>query len=540
MSYSRNSRSIRIVAVLLGMLILPCAGRGEDRPLRDAVDAGVQTAWKREKIAPAKPASDAEFLRRVSLDLVGVVPSYEGTVAFLDSKEPDKRSKLIDRLLADPRFARHQADTWDMVLFGRNPPGYDTHRREGFQAWLRSRFEKNVPYDQWARDLLEAKGTSADSGALYLAQWRNAPEDAIEAVTQTFLGVQLQCARCHDHPFEEWKQREFYGMAAFLARLDVVTVAQKGNAAVYAIGERNSGEVRFTGSVKDAKPGDKGEPVKPKFLLGAELAEPVLAKGFKEAPFVANKMPPKPKFSRKDALADWIVKPDNPYFARAVVNRVWAQYMGRGLVHPVDSMSASNKPSHPELLDALAKQFVARKFDLKWLTRELVSSKTYQLSGTGSGEPMPAWFQHARSRPLSAEELVESWQVASGYLAAEASSKTKPVADRFRPLGSGYLVDFFGTPNTGTGDFQGGLREHLYLNNGPLGQMIGAKGGLAELVGDAKKPVAERVERLFLSTLNRRPAPEEAKKFAAFLNDKGSAADAVWSLLTCAEFRFNH
>ena len=114
------------------------------------------------------------------------------------------------------------------------------------------------------------------------------------------------------------------------------------------------------------------------------------------------------------------------------------------------------------------------------------------------------------------------------------------MADRFRPLGSGYLIDFFGTPNTGTGDFQGGLREHLYLNNGPLGQMIGAKGGLAELVGDAKKPVAERVERLFLSTLNRRPAPEEAKKFAAFLNDKGSVSDAVWSLLTCAEFRFNH
>ena len=540
MSYSRNGWSLRIWAVLLGLAILPCAGRGEDRPLREAVDADVQTAWKREKIASAKPASDAEFLRRVSLDLVGVVPNYDETVAFLDSKEPDKRGKLIDRLLADPRFARHQADTWDMVLFGRNPSGHDTHRREGFQAWLRSRFEKNVPYDQWARDLLEAKGTSADSGALYFAQWRNAPEDAIEAVTQTFLGVQLQCARCHDHPFEEWKQREFYGMAAFLARLEVVTVAHKGNTADYAIGERNSGEVRFTGSVKDAKPGDKGEPVKPKFLLGEELAEPVLAKGFKEDRFVANKMPPKPKFSRKDALADWIVKPDNPYFARAVVNRVWAQYMGRGLVHPVDNMSASNKPSHPELLDALAKQFVARKFDLKWLTRELVSSKTYQLSGTGSGEPMPAWFQHARSRPLSAEELIESWQAASGYLAAEASSKTKPVADRFRPLGSGYLVDFFGTPNTGTGDFQGGLREHLYLNNGPLGQIIGAKGGLAEFVGDAKKPVAERVERLFLSTLNRRPAPEEAKKFAAFLNEKGSAADAVWSLLTCAEFRFNH
>ena len=540
MSRLRDGWVVRTWAVLLGSVLLPCAGRTADRPVRDIVDADIKAAWAREKVTPAKPATDAEFLRRVSLDLVGVVPNYTETGAFLDSKDPDKRGKLIDKLLADPRFARHQADVWDMVLFGRNPPGFDTNRREGFQAWLRSRFEKNVPYDEWARELLKAEGTSADNGAMYLVQYRNAPEDAIEAVAQTFLGVQLQCARCHDHPFEEWKQREFYGMAAFLARLEVVTVAQKGNVSVYAIGERNSGDVRFTGAVKDAKPGDKGEPVRPKFLLGQELAEPALPKDFKEDRFAANKLPPKPKFSRKDALAEWITRPDNPYFARAVVNRVWAQYMGRGLVHPVDNLSASNRPSHPELLDALAKELVAHKFDLKWLIRELVGSKTYQHSGIGSGEPKPSWFQHARSRPLSAEELIESWQAASGYPATETTSGKNAATDRFRPLGSGYLVDYFGSPNTGRGDFQGGIREHLYLNNGPLGQMIGAKGGLAEFVGDAKKPVADRVERLFLSILTRRPDPEEAKKFAAFLNDNGSAADAVWVLLTCAEFRFNH
>ncbi len=539
MSRLRAGWLARTWAVLLGFAFLPCAAsRGADAQIRETVDVEIKAAWAREKITPAKPASDAEFLRRVSLDLVGVVPNNEDAVVFLDSKDVDKREKLIDRLLADPRFARHQGDIWDMLLFGRNPPGFNTDRREGFQTWLQSRFEKNVPYNEWVRELLKAEGTSADNGAMYFVQYRNAPEDAIEAITQTFLGVQLQCARCHDHPFEAWKQREFYGMAAFLARLDVVTVAQKGNTAVYAIGERNSGDVRFTGSAKEAKPGDKGEAVKPKFLLGKELAEPALPKDFKEERFAANKIPTKPKFSRKDALADWITKPDNPYFARAVVNRVWAQYMGRGLVHPVDNLSDSNAASHPALLDTLTKEFVARKFDLKWLIRELVSSKTYQLSSAGSGEPTPAWFQHARSRPLSAEELVESWQVATGYLAAETAKK--PDADRFRPLGSGYLLQFFGSPTTGTGDFQGGLREHLYLNNGPLGQMIGVKGGLAEFVGDAKKPVADRVERLFLATLNRRPTSEEAKKFTAYLNDNGPVADAVWVLLTCAEFRFNH
>ncbi len=522
---------------LLTLTALPAVGA---EPLRNVIDTDVKAAWQREKITPAKPSTDAEFLRRVSLDLVGVIPTHEEAVAFLDSKEADRREQLIEKLIADPRFARHQGDVWDLLLFGRNPPGYETYRRPGFQAWLVSRFEKNIPFDEWARELLKAEGTSADNSAMYFAQWRNAPEDAIEAVSQTFLGVQLQCARCHDHPFEEWRQRDFYGMAAFLARLDVVTVAQKGNQPVFAIGERNTGDVRFTGPVKDAKPGDKGEAIKPRFLHGDELAEPTPPKDAKEERFAANKMPPKPKFSRKDALAEWITKPDNPYFARAVANRVWAQYMGRGIVHPVDNMSASNKPSHPALLDALTKELVSHKFDLKWFIRELVNSKTYQLSGLGTGEPMPEWFQHARSRPLSAEELAESWQVATGYLTAESTSTKKPETDRFRPLLRDYMIQFFGNPNTGTGDFQGGLREHLYLNNGPLGSMIGVKNGLAEYVGDAKKPTAERVERLFLATLNRRPAPEETKKFAAYLDEKNSASDAVWVLITCSEFRFNH
>jgi Protein of unknown function (DUF1549)/Protein of unknown function (DUF1553) len=530
----------RVFAVGLIALIAFPAARAAAEPLRSVIDSEMQAAWKREKITPAKPADDAEFLRRISLDLIGVIPTHDEAVAFLDSTTADKRDKLVEKLLADPRFARHQGDIWDMLLFGRNPPGYETNRRPGFQAWLRNRFEKNIPYDEWVRELLKAEGTSDENSAMYFAQWRNAPEDAIEAVSQTFLGVQLQCARCHDHPFEEWKQREFYGMAAFLARLEVITVAQKGNQPVFAIGERNMGDVRFTGSVKDAKPGDKGEPVKPKFLHGEELVEPALPKDFKEDRFTANKMPPKPKFSRKDALAKWITNPDNPYFARAVANRVWAQYMGRGLVHPVDNLSASNKPSHPALLETLANELRDHKFDLKWFIRELVGSKAYQLSGRGTGEPMPEWFQHARSRPLSAEELAESWQVATGYLAAESKGGKKSEADRFRPLQRDYVIQFFGNPNTGTGDFQGGLREHLYLNNGPLGQMIGVKGGLTEFVADVKKPVEARVERLFLSTLSRRPAPEEFKRFAAYLDGKNTADEAVWALMTCSEFRFNH
>jgi len=540
MPRTRNSWLIVSSAAFIGLVCSPFTSQAQNKPLREVVDVEVEAAWKREKVKPAAPASDAEFLRRVSLDLLGVVPSFEETTAFLDSKDFDKRDKLIAKLLDDPRFARHQGDVWDMILFGRNPPGYETDRRAGFQTWLRTQFEKNIPYDVWTSELLKAEGTSTENSALYFAQYKNAPEDAIEAVTQTFLGVQLQCARCHDHPFEAWKQLEFYGMAAFLARLDVVNVGKNGNMSIYAIGERNTGDVRFTGPAKDAKPGDKGEPVKPKFLLGSELAEPAMPKDFKEDRFAANKMPPKPKFSRKDALADWITRSENPFFAKSIVNRIWAQYMGRGLVHPVDNMSESNKPSHPELLEAMAKDLIAHKFDLKWLMRELVNSRTYQISGQGTGEPRPEWYQHARSRPLSAEELVESWQVSCGLLAAESSGGKKGEVDRFRPLGTGYPIQFLGNPITGTGDFQGGIKEHLYLNNGPLSQVIGVKGGLTEFVGDAKKPIAERVDRLFLAALSRRPSDEETKKFSDFLNNGGSPADAVWVLITCSEYRFNH
>jgi hypothetical protein len=515
--------------------------RAEEKPLRQVIDAAVQAAWQKQEITPAKRSSDAEFLRRVFLDLVGSIPTYEETVAFLDSNGADKREQLIDRLLADPRFAQHQTDVWDLVLFGRHPPGYDTDKRDGFQAWLRKQFAQNTPYDVWVRELLRADGNSAENGALYYVQYRNAPEDGGAAIAQTFLGVQLQCARCHDHPYEAWTQLDFYGMAAFLARLEVVSLPRKGNLPVYVIGERNSGDIQFTGPAKDQKPGKKGEPVPPKFLMGKPIEEPPLPAGFKEVKFEANKVPAAPAHSRKNQLADWITQADNPFFARAVANRVWGQYLGRGLVHPVDNLSPSNKPSHPELLDALTRELVVHKFDLTWYIRELVNSQTYQLSAAGSGEPLPNWFQHARMRPLSAEELVESWRHASGYAAAEQVSGKKTSESRYRPL-DGYILRFFGSPNTGTGDFQGGLHEHLYLNNGPLAQMIvGSKGSLLEFLSDKTQPMDKRIERLFLTALNRRPSAREQEKFAAFLSaEKANPADAIWTLLACSEFRFNH
>jgi hypothetical protein len=546
------SPAVRIPLSLIALVLvsLPAVSRAEQK-LREVIDAEVQAAWKEHDVEHSPPADDATFLRRVYLDLCGTIPSYEEAKAFLDDDAKDKRETLIDHLLDDPRYALHQGDVWDMVLFGRDPPGFDAKDRDGFQRWIREQFAKNTPYDEFVRQLLRAEGNTVEDGApMYLIQYKNKPEDASVAVTQTFLGVQLQCARCHDHPYEGWTQLDFYGMAAFLARLEVVTVGKKGKESMLAVGEKNLGDVLFTGPAAEQEPGQKGEPVKAKFLLGQVLQEPELPEDFEEPRrFPSGKMPPEPKFSRKNALADWITSPDNPYFARAVVNRVWAQFMGRGLVHPVDNMSESNSPTHPELLEKLAAAMVEHKFDLKWYIRELVNSETYQVGGGGPIEDAkPYWFARARTRPLSAEELAISWRVATYYDEAMAASGKEPKeGERFFGLTSGYMLRFFGRPENGVGDFLGGLQEHLYLNNGQVAGLISSgEKSLHHTLMNSDAPWEERVDRLFLSVLSRYPSAEERERLVQYIaeEDPGESdtrlREAIWALLTCSEFRFNH
>jgi hypothetical protein len=516
--------------LLLSLMLLPGSLAAEEKPLRQTIDASVRTAWQREKVTPVARADDATFLRRVYLDLVGVIPTADEVRAFLADTDAAKRDKVIDRLLADPRFAAHQADVWDLVLFGRNPANGDaTRKRDGFKKWLTDKFAKNEPYDRWSRDLLLAEQEGSE---LFYVQFRNAPEDAAVAVSRIFLGTQLQCARCHNHPFESWTQRDFYGMAGFFVRLVVVDGGMQKR---FWIGEKSTGEVLFSGAAKDQKPGLKGEPVKAKFLNGSVLDEPTVPVGFKEPDFKGNQAPPKPAFSRKEKLAAWVTAADNPYFARAAANRVWAQFMGRGLSHPVDDISDKNQASHPELLQALEAGLKAHKFDLKWLIRELVSSETYQLAGGGpSKAALPPLFERARIRPLSAEELLASIRTAGG-------SDVKPQGDT-----DAYFLRYFGEPTNGLGDFQGSLSEHLFLNHASNIRVFfqRKKGNLADTLATSTEPWEKRVELLYLATLGRLPKAEEQAKFVKYLTaDAKSDArieDAIWVLLNSPEFRFNH
>jgi len=520
-------------------------GAESPQSLRQLIDTQVRAGWDRENLKGEAQADDATFLRRVYLDLVGTIPTHDEARQFLEDKDAGKRATLVERLLADSRFAQQQATLWDLLLFSRNPPNSEaTRKRDGFRQWLTAKFSANVPVDRWVRELLLAE---EDGSELFYVQFQNKPEDLTEAFSRIFLGTQLQCARCHDHPNADLEQKDFYGMAGFFVRLVTLPQATEGTGDKqtkrYRIGEKATGEVLFAGNMKELKPGNKGEPVKPKFLGGDPLDEPPPPKDFKEPEVkTGTKSLPKPAFSRKEKLAEWTTAATNPFFARAVVNRTWSQFMGRGIVHPVDNLGAGNQPTLPALLDALAQEFVAHQFDLKWLIREIVNSQTYQLGSSGTArDALPKHFERARIRPLSAEEIMAALQVACGHDPAEKGS------DSATPE---YFVRYFGTPMNGHGDFQGSLSEHLFLNNSSnVRAFLRRKNGnLADTVLNSQEPWEQRVDRMFLSVLTRLPTGSEREKFVTYLQrDPGPGADpdavieeALWVLVNLSEFRFNH
>ena len=526
------------LAVILSACVATFAGAA-DVPLREVIDKEVRSACEKKAIPLAPKSDDATFLRRVYLDLVGTIPTYDEAKQFLDDADAGKRDALIQRLLDDPRYPQQQAAIWDLTLFGRNPPNQDaTRNRTLFKQWLTDKFAKNEPYDRWVRDLLLAEQEGSE---LFYVQYTNKAEDLAEAFSKVFLGTQIQCARCHDHPSTDLLQKDFYGMAGFFVRLVVLDQGSSGEGEKkvkkFKIGEKSSGDVLFAGNAKELKPGMKGEPVKPKFLSGSPLEEPALPAGFKEPEVKGDvKSLPKPLFSRKEKLAEWATSPTNPFFARAIVNRVWAQFMGRGIVHPIDNFVDDNKPTLPALLDALTQQFIEHQFDMKWLIRELVSSGVYQRASTGeSKDALPKHFERARVRPLSAEEIQATLKTAGGDPAVKSEGSTGE-----------YFLRYFGEPVNGMGEFQGSLGEHLFLNNSDNVRAFirRKKGNLADGICASTDPWEQRVDRMFLSVLTRLPTDPERRKFATYLTSdpktEAVVEEALWVLVNLSEFRFNH
>jgi hypothetical protein len=493
-------------------------------------------------------ASDEEFLRRIFLDLTGTVPSATAARAFLDDTSADKRTKLIDRLLASPEHARHLQHVFDVLLMERRP---DKHvPRAQWQDYLRSSFAANKPWDQLAREILSADGTDPKlrPAAKFILDRDSEPNVLTRDIGRLFLGRNLTCAQCHDHPLvDDYKQDHYYGLFAFVNRSFVFV--EKNKQAVVA--ERAEGEATFQ-SVFD--PAKLTKTAGPRLLDGELVKEPKFDKGKEYEVAPAKDVKPVPKFSRRAQLAPLLASKDNVAFRRNLANRLWALLMGRGLVHPVDLDHANNPPSYPELLNLLADELAAMNFDINAFLRELTLSKTYQRTSelpTGLEELPRDSFAAMRLKPLSPEQLAFSLMQATGLADAERKALGKNLTEpalyaRLAGNVGAFVTTFGGAPGQPEDPSQTTLDQVLFLTNGSLirGWLAPRAGNLTDRLGQLQEPAAV-AEELYLSVLTRRPTKEEQAEIADYLKARAKDRPAalqelVWALIASAEFRFNH
>jgi hypothetical protein len=498
----------------------------------------------------AAPASDAEFLRRAYLDLTGTIPSSTEARAFLKDASGAKRSQLIERLLTSPEHARYLATVFDVMLMERRP---DKHvPRAQWLDYLRASFAANKPWDQLVREILSADGV--DPKLRPAAKFYLDREGEINLLTRDisrlFLGMNLQCAQCHDHPLvEAYKQAHYYGIAAFFNR-SFVFADKATKQSVFA--EKAEGEVSYQ-SVFDPMKLTKMTGPRVPFL--APVKEPSLEKGTEYAVAPAKDIRPVPKFSRRAQLAGQITAADDAPFRRNIVNRLWTLMMGRGLVHPVDMDHPANPPSHPELLTLLADEFGRMKFDMRALLRELALSKTYQRASeppVGATDVPAQSFAVANLKPLAPEQLAFSLMQASGLTDAERKALGKGLNEgalyaRLAGNVSSFVATFGSQPGQPENQsFQATLDQTLFLTNGGVvrGWLAPRPGSLIDRLVALKDDNAI-ADELYLSVLTRLPSAEEKNDVGAYLKTRAADRPAAfqelaWALMAAAEFRFNH
>lgn len=516
-------------ALLLCGTVLPAADDSESS-LTARVDWHLQAGWKNAGIQPAPPATDGVFLRRAYLDLTGRIPTTGEVRRFLNDNRPDKRARLIDRLLGAPgedgqhgnsRHATHLANIWLHTML----PQVGDNVRYRFQArqfelWLRNHFADNTPYNELVTELLTYTGPTGGNGpGLYYRVLEAKPEELAASTSRIFLGVQIQCAQCHDHPFDHWTQNDFWGYAAFFARLQQPNRRQRF---LTQVNDSDSGDVTLPGSETV---------VAPRFL-GARSAKTASGQ------------------TRRRQVAAWLTSKDNPYFAQATVNRVWAMLFGRGLVDPVDDFGTHNPSSHPELLNELAADFAAHGYNLRRLFRILAKSRAYQLcSEVRPGEAdSPRLFHRMAVKSLTPEQIYDCLNVATAKRddASLGRSRSRYAYDREKQQ----FLAKFEAPTQGATEFQGGIPQALTMMNGTT---VAAATNLQQsdlLIALTEAPFLnneQRVEALFLATLSRMPTLKERARFVAYVESGGGTndtraalSDVLWALLNSTEFLLNH
>ncbi len=491
-------------------------------PPSNYVDELVFQKLKQLQYLPSESCTDEEFLRRLSLDVTGQLPKVEQTRAFLADTRPEKRAALIDELLARGDFARFWAFKWGDLL-RLSPAAVSEAGTHKYHAWLVKAWEENMPYDRFARELLTAQGSTLETPQAGFFRTTANTAEATEMTAQIFLGARVQCAKCHNHPFERWTQDNYYGLGAFFERVQRRKGPRPDETLVFL---SRQGEIKQPRTGKTMKPWVPGT-------------------GEVDIPENANRL---------SAFADWLTTPQNPYFARVEVNRIWWQLMGRGIVEPIDDFRESNPPTNPELLDALAQDFASHGFDRRHILRLILNSRTYQASARTNAfnREDERYFSHCRQQMLSAEQLLDAVCQVTGKPERFGNLPVgTPATQLPAPQPANAFLTAFGQPSRQSScacerQGQPSLTQALQLSNSQTVEARLKNGGgefLRNLAAAQKSP-AEIVTHLYLSALCREPTAVELEKAAAYLSmhsDPGAALeDLAWSVLNLREFVFRH
>lgn len=564
----RKRQSSRLIAGKLCLIAWLCAQVAltaeEVLPLHAQIDQWIDRRMREWNIAPASRSSDAEFVRRVFLDLNGLIPTAAEARSFIEDSSPDKRQRLIADLLARPDYALHMARVFDVVLTQRRIPtikSYDVPAAE-WRQYLTESFAENKQWDQLVLELLASDGVDTKPTAavkFYLVRDVE-PHLLTRDVGRLFLGTDLQCAQCHDDPrFEEYRQADYYGIYAFLQRLRVFPLTPRGA----AVSELAEGKSTFT-SVFTSQRGETN----PRLPGGEMLADPSIDKDMAYLVKPGPKQRGVPTYSRRLKLAQELPRNQTTGFARNLANRLWAFMFGRGLVQPLDLHHAGNPPSHPELLDRLEAWVVEHKFDIKALLNEIALSQAYQRSSVlpqGVQEIREDAFAVATMRGLTPEQMRWSWlqgtgRIKSHYARLKAASEKQPTEstpawksqlarnEALERQSVSLLEVFAGLPGSTDDVFGPTVDQALYLRNSvkllPL-----LSDGPGTLLADLAEISDARVvaEELYLSLLARKPTDDETALIVAKLAEKKTPSERreslqalQWGLLLSAEFRLNH
>ena len=480
---------------------------------------------------------DPTFIRRVTLDIAGRLPTLEETRSFLENPSSTKRNELIQRLLRSGDYADFFANKWTTLLKNRRDDASDITSNFAFHFWVRDSLLANKPYDQWVRELLAATGTVLENPAVAWYKRVKEPKEQIEDVAQLFLGVRMQCAQCHHHPFEKWSQDDYYGLVAFFSQ-----VGRKPT------GIRGEDQIFHQRGVAEAKNVRSGVMIRP-----SALGEPVGVIS--------------PDTDPRLNLADWMAKADNPFFAKALVNRYWKHFFKRGLIEPEDDIRDSNPPTNPELLAALEKHFIESGFDLKELVRVITESKTYQLSAQPRelNRTDGQNYSHFYPKRLQAEVLLDSIDQLTGIPTTFANlppgTRAISLPDNSYNRASPLLVVFGRPENTSVCECErvqgSSLAQSLHmLNSDEIKNKVSHDSGRAATLMKAMKSDEENILELYLRAYSRQPSPEELRFALDYLSEpvlgndgkpidesnarRRNLEDFVWALMNTKEFLFNH